>query len=114
MATRVPVLLEGGPCDGVKTTAVRTGDLIDAVTCRHVNYQPTARVTKDGRVVYTTAASQRVDVPPSAASVAKPIKAHAAWHGLLVALFVDGPKQLARAGDARHAMRNLKTRRGLR
>lgn len=114
MAERVPVLLKGGPCDGRKTTAVRGGDLLEAVKCGGVWYDPTSTVTSAGRVVYTTRASQKPPPPPSAADVAKPIKAHRAWHGMLRSIFVAAPKELAAAEHARKALRELRHRRGLR
>lgn len=111
---RVPVLLEGGPCDGVKTTAVRGIDLLHSVTCRGVIYDPTDRVTRDNRVVYTPRASQHQPPPPTPGAVASPSKAHHAWHGMLKTIFVHVPKELQRSARARHAMRHLMRRRGLR
>lgn len=111
---RVPVLLEGGPCDGRKTTAIRSIDLLESVTCKGVIYDPTARVTKDNRVIYTTRASQQPPKPPSTSPVAAPLKAHHSWHGMLVSVFVEAPKELMRSAKARQAMRHLKSRRGLR
>jgi hypothetical protein len=114
VATRVPVLLEGGPCAGRKTTARRGGDLLDNVTCKGVEYGPTARVTKENRVIYTTLASQQPKPPPSASSVAAPMKAHHSWHGMLSDVFVHAPKELMQSARARKAMHHLTHRRGLR
>jgi hypothetical protein len=114
VADTVGIRLEGGPCDGRDATVKRTGDLLPGFTCRKVDYQPTARVTAGGRVVYTTKASQKPPPPAPSSSSAKPLKAHGAWHGMLVAVFVTVPKELGRSADARKAIRRLTARRGLR
>lgn len=111
---RVPVLLEGGPCDGRKTTARRTVDLLDSVTCKGATYDPTDRVTKDNRVVYTTRASQQPPQPPPQPPATKRSHAHAAWHHLMHTTFVRAPQELRGAEHAREAIRGLRRRHGLR
>lgn len=110
----VPVLLKGGPCDGKRTTAIRTVDLLDSVKCGGVWYDPTDRTTKDNRVIYTTRSSQQPPQPPPTPDVAKPMKAHHAWHGMLRHVFVEAPNELVHSAEARKAMRGLRSRRGLR
>lgn len=109
MADTVRIRLEGGPCDGQNATVQRSGDLLPGFTCKGVNYQPTERVTADGRVIYTTAASQQ---PPPPAR--EPNKAHHAWHGMLVDVFVNVPKELHGSAKARESIRGLRHRHGLR
>lgn len=114
MAKRVPVLLEGGPCDGTKTTAVRTPDLLLDVTCKGVEYAPTSRIAKGNRVIYTTKASQQQPPTPAGGSDAVPARAHKAWHGMLRTIFVDSPKELKHSYNARAAIRRIRHRPGLR
>lgn len=114
MADRIPVLLEGGPCDGRKTTAREADFGPVSVMCKGTRYEPTSRTTKAGRLVYTTAASQQPPPTPSASDVAQPLKAHHAWHGMLVGIFVEAPKELVRSASARKAIRHLTSRHGLR
>jgi hypothetical protein len=87
----------------------RSGDLLPGHDCGGVNYQPTARKTAGGRIIYTTQASQKPPPP-----VAKPNKAHKSWHNMLVNMFVDVPKELHGSRKAREAIGGLRHRRGLR
>lgn len=114
MAEHIKILLEGGPCNGVKTTAVRAPDFPLDVTCKGVEYGPTDRTTKSGRLIYTTLASQKSGGTGGSGSVAVPARAHAAWHSMLRTIFVDSPKELKHAYNARAAIRRLRHRRGLR
>lgn len=114
MARRIPVLLKGGPCDGRKATA-RVADFGPVgVMCHGVQYEPTAKTTPSGRLIYTTKASQQPNPVPDPDDVADPLHAHNAWHGMLRHVFVDAPKELMQASKARRAMRDLRHRRGLR
>lgn len=114
MAERTPILLEGGPCDGQKTTARRADFGPVSVTCKGVRYEPTDRVTKGGRLIYVTAASLHQKPPTSGSSVATPLKAHHSWHHMLKDVFVEAPKELIQSAHARKAMHHLRHRRGLR
>jgi hypothetical protein len=114
VAEHIPVLLEGGPCDGKKTTAVRAPDFPLSVRCKGVIYDPTDRTTKDNRLIYTTRASQQKGQGPPPVSDAVPSGAHKAWNGMLRTIFVDAPKELKHAYNARAAIRRLRHRRGLR
>lgn len=111
---RVPVLLKGGPCDGTKTTARRTLDLLDSVTCKGTVYDPTDRVTAAGRVVYTPRSVKQQPPPTTSSSAAKPLKAHHSWHHMMRDVFVEAPKELIASQHARKAMHALRSRRGLR
>jgi hypothetical protein len=111
---QVPIHLEGGPCNGRNAVVTRSGDLLPGFTCRKVNYQPTSKVTPAGRVVYTTKASQSGGGDGGGAPVAVPAKAHKAWNTMLRTIFVDAPKELKHAHNARAALRRLRHRRGLR
>ena len=113
MADTVKIRLEGGPCDGRNATA-RVADFGPVgVKCGGVDYQPTARTTAGGRLIYTTKASQQPKPPPGAGPVARPNKAHRAWHNMLHEVFVDVPKELHGSARARRAIRRLRHRRGL-
>lgn len=114
MARRIPILLKGGPCDGRKTTA-RVADFGPVgVMCNGVDYQPTAKSTPSGRLIYNTKASLEPKPVPDPDEVAHPLHAHNAWHGMLRHVFVEAPKELVAASKARRAMRELRHRRGLR
>jgi hypothetical protein len=110
---QVPIHLEGGPCNGRNAVVTRSGDLLPGYTCRGVDYQPTDRVTSAKRVIYTTKASQSGGGGGAGAPVAVPSKAHKAWNTMLRTIFVDSPKELKQAYNARAAIRRLRHRRGL-
>lgn len=114
MASKVKIRLEGGPCAGRNATVTRTGDLLPAFTCEHVEYEPTAKVTQSGRVVYTTKASQKPKPVPGSGSGATPNRAHSSWHDMLHSMFVQAPKELHTSANARQALRHLAKRKGLR
>lgn len=114
MAETLKILLKGGPCDGLKTTARRADFGPMSVVCKGVRYEPTAQVTKGGRLVYTTQKSQQTGGVAGEGGAPIPAKAHKAWHHMLRTVFVDAPTELRRAHNARAAMRRLRHRRGLR
>jgi hypothetical protein len=114
VADTIPIRLEGGPCDGRNTTA-RVADFgPTSVTCKGVNYQPTTRMTASRRLIYTPRASQQQPPGPHVRPGTKPSRAHEAWNHMLRTVFVDSPKELRRAEDARQAIRRLRRRHGLR
>lgn len=114
MATTVRIHLEGGPCAGQNAAVKRTGDLLPGYTCKGTNYQPTERSTPAGRVVYTTAASQKP--PPTSGSEdgVKRAKALGSWHHMTRRVFSDAPKELRHTEKARAEIRGLRHRHGLR
>jgi hypothetical protein len=113
LAETVKILLKGGPCDGLKTTARRADFGPVSVVCKGVRYQPTAQVTKGGRLIYTTQASQQTGGVTGDSGGAVPAKAHKAWHHMLRTVFVDAPTELRHSYNARAAIRRLRHRPGL-
>jgi len=86
----VQIQLEGGPCAGRNATVKRTGDLLPGYTCQGTDYQPTAKVTSDGRVIYTTKASQQKPPTP----VVRAAHAHGGYADLQRTVNVHMPTAL--------------------
>jgi hypothetical protein len=82
----------------------RTGDLLPGFTCEHVEYQPTARLTSSGRVIYTTKASQQK--PPAPA--VKAARAHGGYADVQRSINHHMPRSLRNAHHLnREALRSL-------